>query len=409
MPTDVTASGAQPPLSSIPCLTGLRFWLATWVVVFHQSVPADIHYPLLQGLLRHPVLYFMAHGFVAVTGFFCLSGFILAYNYSHRLGTRAECCRFMGSRLARIYPICFAGLLMFAPIIYVAVDQGKLGPGKALCSLVASLALLQSFSSTLWHIWNGPEWSLSDEMFFYLSLPWYASWLARQSTRTLLGLAGFSAFVKVGLSAALLLLFHVFPAAEHSVWWEAQQSLIGHLARNPVVRVAEFFCGYCTGLLFLRHGAWSARRSTVVLAASLAIFYGCGTMLAPGSYLLPLYIVLFLAIIYALAQPTAWVRTFLGSPTACFLGEISFSMYIFQLPLAIYLEHYMRAHPEQAFWGRHHLLVFAGYFAVLMAFSAVAHVWVEHPLRRKLAPVISRKLKEWLNWLPLPQKQLSPN
>src|ERR1035437_1893487 len=102
-------AGAIKP--QLPSLTGLRFFLALWVVVFHLTSPGG---PLGPTVATSPawICGLVRTGYVAVGVFFVVSGFVLSYNYP--LGRRwssREMASFGIARFARIYPAYFLGLL----------------------------------------------------------------------------------------------------------------------------------------------------------------------------------------------------------------------------------------------------------------------------------------------------------
>jgi len=84
----------NPALDS---LTGMRFFAAIYVVIFHYP---GIYNPILP--LK--ITTFAHHGYAAVGFFFVLSGFILTYNYSHLNFNKSEKLNFYLSRFSRIYP-----------------------------------------------------------------------------------------------------------------------------------------------------------------------------------------------------------------------------------------------------------------------------------------------------------------
>jgi acyltransferase len=83
----------RPSNGNIPALTGLRGVAAVWVMLYHMFTGRDI-----------PVVEF---GYVGVDIFFVLSGFVLAHVYLRDPGltTGEGYLRFLGVRLARVYPL----------------------------------------------------------------------------------------------------------------------------------------------------------------------------------------------------------------------------------------------------------------------------------------------------------------
>ncbi|MFZ3141750.1 acyltransferase family protein, partial [Polaromonas sp.] len=82
----------KPPINS---LTGLRFIAAFLIILHHFGNPPG----------PQPVHNVISHGFVAVSLFFILSGFILTYNYADNVGgLKTGKWNFWVARFARIYP-----------------------------------------------------------------------------------------------------------------------------------------------------------------------------------------------------------------------------------------------------------------------------------------------------------------
>ena len=115
------------------------------------------------------------HGFIAVSFFFVLSGFVLTYSYSgsdgRMRGTRSA---FYLARFARIYPAYLLAAIAAIPLFFLALRQvhtlaGTLMRVAAGGTLVA--ALVQSWLPRTANYLNSPAWSLSVEAFFYLLFP----------------------------------------------------------------------------------------------------------------------------------------------------------------------------------------------------------------------------------------------
>src|SRR5689334_15839214 len=98
------------PRPQLRPLTSIRFFLALWVVVFHQALPGS-YIGSWAASSAGPAFGFLRTGYVAVGVFFVLSGFILSYNYSLNTSwSRQQVVRFAVARFARIYPAYGVGL-----------------------------------------------------------------------------------------------------------------------------------------------------------------------------------------------------------------------------------------------------------------------------------------------------------
>ncbi|MFN7619336.1 MAG: acyltransferase family protein, partial [bacterium] len=156
-------------------LTGVRFFLALGVVLFHYQLQWTL--PGDGGLLNRARL--------AVDVFFILSGFILTHVYLQGDGA-LNYRRFLAARFARIYPahlfilLAMLGLVLAAPILGVGLEPGRFNP----TDFAGSLLLVQAwFPRETLALWNGPAWSLSAEWFAYLAFPAYAALALRLRNR----------------------------------------------------------------------------------------------------------------------------------------------------------------------------------------------------------------------------------
>src|ERR1700737_1580219 len=168
---------------AIPPLTGIRFFAALSVALFHLSLPVATALRLSMG-------HFFDNGGAPVELFFMLSGFILTYTHPEVADyTVSTAKRFYFSRFSRIYPTYFVGWLIFAPFIYsnlVSLHGTGAGPYARLAIYgVPSLFLVQAWVPTMANAWNTPSWSLSAEAFFYALFPFLFVALKRYHFRTL--------------------------------------------------------------------------------------------------------------------------------------------------------------------------------------------------------------------------------
>lgn len=340
-------------------LTGVRFFLALGVVLFHfqlyWTLPADS-----AGLLNRARL--------GVDVFFILSGFILTHVYLQ--GDRApDYRRFLAARFARIYPahlfilLSMLGLVLIAPLFGVGLEPGRFNPAD----FVGTLLLVQAwFPRETLALWNGPAWSLSAEWFAYLAFPAYAALALRLRGRPWV-LIGLAALVFVALDAFYRARFgQVLPRAEDSL---------------GILRIVPEFL-YGIGLYYLgqrwtpspRVSGVGALAATAVLLALMQIGADDRVIVAAaGPFILSLAL---------LAK--ARVRTFLSQPVVLFAGEASFALYLVHIPILM-----VWRNAAQAFAGwpgdyRMSPGELAAMLVLTLAAAAAIHVFVEQPGRRWL-------------------------
>jgi len=330
-------------------LTSIRFFLALWVVVFHQT---DTFGYLAEWLLAlpEPAVSFFKTGYVAVSVFFVLSGFILAYNYSLlRSWSSAELRRFAVSRFARIYPVYCVGLVLVAPLVIRTARNTA--PDASLGSLLGSAAvhslLLQSWVPQIALSWNAPGWSLSDEAFFYLCFPFIgvALWSASRLRSVLLLAVAVWVTASIAPLVAVALPLNGFGNVPATSSLPDAEILWANLVKfNPLIRLPEFCGGVLAARIFqmLRASGNPLSQAGYLLyvpallleAAALAFADAIPYPLIHNGLLLPLHA---MAII-GLALGGGILPRILSWPPLVFLGGASYSMYILHAPVAMWID-----------------------------------------------------------------------
>src|ERR1035437_8376884 len=161
-----------------PALTGLRFFLALWVILHHLTGPGQ-KLEATALLLPHGLFTLIRGGYQAVTTFFVLSGFVLTRSYAATVWTRRNTLRYALGRVARVYPVYLLSLAVVAP--FILADQTPDKPGY----LAAHFLLVQAWLGAIPVNWNTPAWSLSCEMFFDAVFPLSALFTRRANWRGL--------------------------------------------------------------------------------------------------------------------------------------------------------------------------------------------------------------------------------
>ena len=158
------------PGDYLPALTGLRFYLAVWVILHHICGRGMMLEAWANGLPA-PLTQLIQGGYLAVQTFFILSGFVLARTYAQVKWDRRSLGRFFTARFARIYPVYFVSLIVMSPFIIEMMVSPAWTATQRATVLTNYLFVLQGWTGSLGVGWNTPAWSLSCEFFFYLWFP----------------------------------------------------------------------------------------------------------------------------------------------------------------------------------------------------------------------------------------------
>ena len=165
-------------------LTICRAAFAAWVFIYH--VDLHLHFSKILG----PFSALITHGYMGVDGFFILSGLILLHVHREfdavpkdiqrmkfRWAKRGVLLRFYGKRLARIYPVHLATILILLALSAVGAALGMAphSPQRfGFTTLMENLFLVQGWGADHFGAWNYPAWSVSSEWAGYLLFPLFA-------------------------------------------------------------------------------------------------------------------------------------------------------------------------------------------------------------------------------------------
>lgn len=355
---------AKTEVQEIRGLTAIRGLAAWWIVFYHfrEALPAGTP-PWLLGAA--------ARGFLAVDLFFELSGFVIALNYADRF-QRVDLrtyWRFLGLRLARIYPLHLFMLCLFIlnPIaILLFSDQGILGYQYGELYFALSLVLMQNWGFTADLAWNVPAWSISTEWFAYLLFPgmiWLTSRIARNAKSAILFL----------LLLLLILAGFVFQAGEE---------LGGNISGLGLLRcVLEFWAGVCLFYFWrYRRGRENMERNLSRIFA-LVCFAACLCLGIPDYIIMPLG---FAFLIYWLTDNALFRARRLVYRLIMIAGELSYATYLCHYFVKDWIK-FLLLRLEPPAW-----LTFTTYIIIVAAASAVLYHLVEVPGRRYIRSLIER-------------------
>jgi peptidoglycan/LPS O-acetylase OafA/YrhL len=312
--------GAASRRSQLPALTGVRCFAALNLVFFHFADPHSFGplSPVVNG------------GYISVSFFLLLSGFILTYNYAERAQRGALTARsFWSARFSRLYPVYAFSLLLSVGMLaqeVTAHTRFDFGLGVVLTPL-----LLQGWHPALSTFWNTPAWTMSTEAFFYLLFPWLITRRRPRRARTMLLI-----LLGVWLCALMLpgLYMYFNPDGElHpdrysvGIWMRALKFM-------PVQHLFSFLFGMALGLLNEKIRPESRKRLALGIFAFVALYL----LLCVGDrlpYVMMhdgLLMPLFAGVILCLAGRNP-IASFFGLLPFIAIGEASYCLYLLHFNL----------------------------------------------------------------------------
>ena len=290
-------------------LTGLRFVAA--LLVFTSHFKWENSWNIVGKMAEQ--------GSIGVSFFFVLSGFVISYSYGWRLRSGdISRAKYFSLRFARLWPLHFLTGLPFAAFL---VWKGWL----SLPNYSVNLLFLQSWvPSTDWHYaYNGPSWSLSNEMFFYAAF---------------MGLVMLGSRQKLWLYGGLVVL--VASAMAFVYTYIPNLNVGGNLPLSewmfyifPLFRLDEFLLGMIIFDLWRAGKIRAAALSHATIPLLFAAMY-FGAKFVAEPFLYHLYYTPFVALLLvSFLDGTSRPIRFFSSRIAVLLGEASFAFYLIHKPL----------------------------------------------------------------------------
>jgi peptidoglycan/LPS O-acetylase OafA/YrhL len=325
----------------------------------------------------------LAHGYLSTSFFFLLSGFILAFLYwkpDGELSTTRQ--RFWWQRFTRIYPVHLIALvitiLLFLPRWWF--DPSAPPVPLAIASGVATASLTQAWFAPLVPIWSWPTWALSAVVFLYLIMPWLMRVLARLSSRQAVGLL--LAMPLISLAPTLVFLWFFPDGGDGRQNWQI------FLGSTPLFWVPHFAAGMLMSRIFRIsrfEQDWRGKSKPWISLGDLALVAvivisvmdphdrAWRHILRHGA-LMPLYLV----VLYDLALGRGLLARLFSLPGMGFLGQTSFSIFIWQNLFLAFGFGAAMAIPESK--------SFSFWFAVigLAVMAMISTYWIEKPIARRL-------------------------
>jgi len=322
---------------SLKSLTGLRFLAAALIVCHHT----ERWFATSKFITQH------VQADYGVTFFYVLSGFILYYVHNG-IETKQQRTEFIVARIARIWPIHMVTMILVIVVFPMA------GISFTVTKFVAQFFMLHSWFPSPFYFFgfNGPSWSLSVELFFYLMFPlaivkWKQTWALK-----ICFAVAFSAFIVIVADNINT------PKNGFDIWLSMA---------FPIVRLPEFLVG-----IAFAH-AWLAKRDAIAICdvgmwtileiVSLAAAYGALAWFPTLVSSIPLGPItkslmtrsapapIFALLIFCVASGRGYASRMIGCKPMVFLGEISFSLYmIHEVIIRAILRYYPNLLFKESVW-----------------------------------------------------------
>lgn len=310
------------PRNEIPSLTGLRGVAACSVLFGHALSSAFSYEPVLQPCSAR-------FAYFGMSLFFVLSGFVIHYNYADLFRVeplKVAARQFFIARFARLYPLYAVAIFCSLPMIPTPFPKWV---------VLSYLTMTQSWFNVEYAAFS-PAWSISTEWFFYLAYIPLTMFVVR--LRKPITMFFFLCVVVVGGLSLVNALWRDQAIAIATDWfWHGDSVSVGLwgwlIYFAPYLRVTDFIAGMLMAQAYrMRNTGWMP--PWLLPCGLLWIVIVDMTSWLPRweplETLVPnfLYVMAIAPIMLHVSARKSWLSRILSSPPMIFLGEISYSIYI---------------------------------------------------------------------------------
>lgn len=350
-------------------LTFTRFIAAIAIVVYHFGSGC---FPFNNESTR----FIIGQANLGVSYFYILSGFIMMVAYSSY--EKIDTASFFRNRFARIYPVFFLSIALLFLHTYIFDPAFSF---RIIKHAILNLSLLQAWIPSKALQFNGPAWSLSVEAFFYIIFPYLFNkfYMKRSLLTVAIIVGGFWLLFQIDFYFLVRSPFNTgYPTPNHAL-----------IFFFPLMHLSAFLAGNLAGLFFVKKLAGRTGRYDLPIILTVWAFI----LLLKNSFgfnshngFLAIVIVPFL--IFMSLNRGVITKVF-NTRLLVILGEISFGIYILQVPIFRLTTSIVRqldiTHDIQN--------LFYISFAVLIGFSALSYYYFEKPIRDIIKTIKLKPLK----------------
>lgn len=341
-------------------LTFTRFIAAVCIVIFHFAKEVELFYNNYTGFIFNQAN-------LGVSYFFVLSGFVMMVAYGDK--NQINFFDYIKNRVARIFPVYYLAIFLVLSIMLFSNFSWS--------DLFLNLTLLQSWFPGKALTINYPGWSLSVELFFYLLFPFLFNVL----------------YKKVNLKILFFISLVFWFLSQLYYNYEMKNDILKNSYLNyfPILHLNQFIIGNLFGLYFTSYKSHEKSNNILKIITLFFVFililkYNKSVFLHNGAISL-----VFAYMILLIATSNDSITNFFSRKLFILLGEVSFGIYILQVPIW----HLFSDYRLNKYFGLDKSNDFSLSFFVrlflLIAFSTIIYFVFEIPLRNKIKSVNFKK------------------
>lgn len=349
-------------------LTFTRFIAALLIIVFHFGIgKSQFSNEYTQFLFKQAN--------VGVSYFFMLSGFVMIIAYHKKL--KVNFIDFMRNRLARIYPIYLLALLLFL-VLFVISKQ------VSYTNFLLNVFMIQAWVPKKALVFNIAAWSISVEFLFYVFFPFlYNRFYSNINFKKLI-----LPIILFWLISQVLYHYLLFQDTFSNLFYDKID-----LKYYPIFHLNEFLIGNLAGLYFINKSDKTRNYDLEIIGlvalVLLSLKFPIGLNFHNG-----FLAVLFIPFLVLLSLNTGFITKLFNKKMFVFLGEISFSLYILQFVVWVYISDYRLNKYFGLDKSEDFIFCFFLRLVILLGVSALSYVYIEKPIRSQIKSCSKRKKEQ---------------
>lgn len=342
-------------------LTFTRFIAAIFIVIFHFGKGCYL-------FNNEYISFVFKQANIGVSYFFILSGFvmIIAYNNNNKIFF----FEYVKNRLARIYPVYLLAIFLILAIqLFREINY---------INLILNILMLQAWVPGKAITINYPGWSLSIELFFYFSFPFLFNYIYKKISLRNITFWIILFWLFSQIMFYLLVKTDLIKISMYSV---------KDLHYNPLMHFNEFLIGNLAGLYFINELKDKRKNYFGFILFTIFILFLLLKFSFGLNYHNGLLSIIFVPFILFLSLSTDKLTQLFSKNIFVFLGEISFGIYILQMPVWVIfsdyrMNKYFGIDKESDF-----SLSFFIRLLILLIVSSISYLYFEKPIRRKISSI----------------------